>query len=90
MLDMDIANALPSIASQLDRLGLARSQHLEALHAYSQNRDACLNRIIERHGILPLDHESPRDIAKRLANSILGQKVHHGPRQHHIQGCNTS
>ena len=71
MLDMDIANALPSIASQLDRLGLARSQHLEALHAYSQNRDACLNRIIERHGILPLDHESPRDIAKRLANSIL-------------------
>ena len=71
MLDMDIANALPSIASQLDRLGLARSQHLEALHAYSENRDACLNHIIATHGIRPLNHESPRDIAKRLANSIL-------------------
>ena len=71
MLDMDIANALPSIASQLDRLGLARSQHLEALNAYSQDRDACLNRIIAKHGIRPQDNESPRDIAKRLANSIL-------------------
>ena len=71
MLDMDIANSLPSIASQLDRLGLARSQHLEALHAYSQDRDACLDRIIAKHDIHSLDHETPRDIAKRLANSIL-------------------
>ena len=71
LLDLDIANALPCIASQLDRLGLAPSRLLEALHAYSQDRDACLARLIESHRITPLGQKSPRDIAKALANSIL-------------------
>jgi len=71
LLDLDIANALPCIASQLDRLGLAPSLHLEALHAYSQNRDSCLARLIEGHKIVPLGQKTPREIAKALANSVL-------------------
>jgi exonuclease III len=71
LLDIDIANALPSIASQLDKLGLAPSQHLEALHAYSQNRDTYLANIVAGHGITQLGQQTPRDIAKKLANSVL-------------------
>ena len=71
LLDLDIANALPCIASQLDILGLAPTPLLEAVHAYSANRDAYLTHLIEVHKIVALGQQTPRDIAKALPNSIL-------------------
>ena len=71
LLNLDIANTLPSIASQLDKLGLVPSKFLGALHTYSQDRDACLARLIAAHEIGHLHQQTPRDIAKDLANSAL-------------------
>ena len=71
LLNLDIANTLPCIASQLDKLGLVPSKFLGALHTYSQDRDACLARLIAAHEIGPLHQQTPRDIAKDLANSAL-------------------
>ena len=71
LLDLSIANALPCIASQLDRLGLVPSKLLGALHTYSQDRDACLTCLIAAHQIGPLDQQTPSDIAEALANSVL-------------------
>ena len=71
LLNLDIANTLPCIASQLDKLGLVPSKFLGALHTYSQGRDAYLTRLIAAHEIGPLDQQTPRDIAKDLANSAL-------------------
>ena len=71
LLDLDIANSQPCIASQLDRLGLAPSRLLEALQTYSLDRDACLARLMTAHEIGTLGQQTPRDIAKALANSVL-------------------
>jgi hypothetical protein len=71
LLDLDIANSQPCIASQLDRLSLAPSQLLEALQIYSLDRDACLARLMTAHEIGTLGQQTPRDIAKALVNSIL-------------------
>ena len=71
LLDLDIANSLPCLASQLDRLGLAPSDLLQALQTYSADRDALLARLIRKHRIVAQGQQSPRDIAKALPNSIL-------------------
>ena len=52
-------------------VGLVPSKFLGALHTYSQDRDACLARLIAAHEIGHLHQQTPRDIAKDLANSAL-------------------
>ena len=49
--DVDLINSLPTVASQLDRLGLCPSEYLVELKDYVANRQAWFDMIIDGHAI---------------------------------------
>ena len=71
LLDLDLKTALPTIASQLDILGLASSENLVLLKRYCAEKDSFLRALIVGHGIEPLGANSAEGIAKLLGTAIL-------------------
>ena len=71
--DLDFVNSLPTVASQLDRLGLCDAMHLVQLKHYVCNRRAWFDAIIGYHGIQarPGDDDTPEGLAKNLIVRIL-------------------
>ena len=66
--DVDLINSLPTVASQLDRLGLCPSEYLVELKDYVANRQAWFDMIIDGHAIpvtTGLNTEA-KDVAKAL------------------------
>ena len=49
--DIDFINSLPTVASQLDRLGWCPARHLARLRDYCENRQAWFDAIIDFHSI---------------------------------------
>ena len=71
--DLDFVNSLPTVASQLDRLGLCDAVHLVQLKHYVCNRRAWFDAIIGYHNIQarPGDDDTPEGLAKNLIVRIL-------------------
>lgn len=63
--DLDFVNSLPTVASQLDALGLCEARHLTQLKHYVRDRADWFDAIIGFHGIQahPGDDQTPQDLA---------------------------
>ena len=73
--DLDFVNSLPTVASQLDALGLCSSSCLVALRDYYQNRDRWFEAIADHHSI-PL--RTPTGMTKEEAVKALPIRLVHG------------
>ena len=71
--DLDFVNSLPTVASQLDALGLCPARHLDLLRDYCANREAWFADIIAWHNI-PSQVDATttaKDVAKALPIRLL-------------------
>ena len=70
--DLDFINSLPTVATQLDKLGLCDSALLSGLKDYVQNRQSWFDEIIAVHEISDVPGLSEaRDVAKALPLRLL-------------------
>ena len=71
--DLDFVNSLPTVASQLDALGLCPARHLALLGDYCANREAWFADITAWHNIPPqVDATTTaKDVAKALPIRLL-------------------
>ena len=58
--DLDFVNSLPTVASQLDGLGLCSASSLAALRDYCANRNDWFDAIAEHHSIPAVTKECTR------------------------------